>query len=343
MKSTKFSKYLTKFFKIYLPCDRNLSIKTIESYSNTFSKFLKFLKNQKNIDVSKFDVNDFNREIILDFLRSLEGNGNSPRTINQRKAAFSSFCNYLRYEEPALSECLDAIINIKQKKYINRTISYLKNDGMNLFLKQINTSNINGVRDFLMLTFMMLLGMRVSEVINIKAKHVQLSDPSTITVLGKGRKERILIVNEKIIPYLKLYIEKLNLNKPEASDKFIFLNHMNKQFTRHGVNFIVKKYGDMARKISPNDIPSDLSCHKLRHSCGAAAARAGVDLIFIRDMLGHESIQTTQIYVGLQSNEEKEEALEKIAGDIIDENDNMKSLLDDDQDLIEFLDGLCRQ
>ena len=336
MKNNNFTLYLSNFFKIYLISDRNLSKATIKSYSDTFSQFLKFMKDEIGINISSIKISDYNRENILKFLRFLDEKGNSPSTINQRKAALASFCKYLKYEEPSIISDLDAILSIKTKKYVSKTISYMKAEGINLFLKQIDTSSLNGLRDFIMMCLMVLMGLRVSEVINIKIKDFHMVKPQTLIILGKGRKERMLSIVDRLVPYIDKYLESITRDKED----FAFLNHMNKQFTRFGLDYIVKKYGDMARNISSELIPSDLSCHKLRHSCGASMARAGVDVVYIRDILGHASITTTQRYIGAIENESKQEILNNLASDFIDEESQIDPIWKENIDVLDFLNRL---
>ena len=341
MKPTDFSRHIGYFFKVYLPSDRNVSLKTIESYSGTFSSFLKFMQQHKSISADKIELKDFTGDNILNYLRFLEAKGNCANTINQRRAAFCSFCKYLRYEEPELTTEINAICSIESKYFVRKTISYMKVDGMNLFLKQIDLTKPDGLRDMVMMSLMLTAGIRVSELISLKGRDVQLSPPVTIKVLGKGRKERLLTLPDKIVQYLTQFIKKRNLDLPENMENYLFISHMNKPFTRHGVNYIVAKYRDMARKISPNIIPADLSCHKLRHSCGAAAAEAGVDAVYIRDLFGHSSVATTNVYMGTKSPACKSEAINKIVDRLIDGADDVKPLWAN-EDIMAFLEDLSR-
>lgn len=155
--------------------------------------------------------------------------------------------------------------------------------------------------------------------------------------MGKGSKERILSIPDKIVPYFKNYIEVKNLNKPENLERYLFVNHMNHQFTRQGVTYLVTKYREMARNINSSLIPANLSNHKLRHSCGVACAEAGVDPLYIRDVLGHASVVTTEIYMGTKSLEAKSKALCQFADGIIDDASDIKPLWEEDQDLLNFL------
>ena len=136
---------------------------------------------------------------------------------------------------------------------------------------------------------------------------------------------------------LSNYIEKNNINSQVNNDKYMFMSHLNKKFTRHGVGYIVAKYRDMARSISPDLIPDDISCHKLRHSCGVAMVNSGLELIYLRDILGHESVETTQMYAGTRDSDVKKEALDRVAGQIIDENEDIKPIWNEDIELVDFL------
>ena len=341
MKSTDFSRHIGNFFKVYLPSDRNLSSKTIESYSGTFASFLKFMKEKKSITADKIQLKDFTRDNISEYLRSLEEKGNSPNTINQRRAAFCSFGNYLRYEAPEFTSEIDAICAIKSRRFVRKTISYMKTDGMNLFLQQIDTSTPDGLRDMVMMSLMLTTGLRVSELINLKGRDIQLSQPPTIRVLGKGRKERLVILPDKIQPYLESYIKGKKLNLPENLDCDLFVSHMGKPFTRHGVNYLVAKYRDMAREVAPELIPVDLSCHKLRHSCGAAAAESGVDPVYIRDMLGHASVATTNVYMGVKSLDAKSAAINQMVDRLVDGVEDVKPIWEN-ADVRELLENLSR-
>ena len=340
MKSTNFSKHLSKFFKIYLHSECNMSKNTIISYSYSFSEFLKFMKNNKKIEASKIELCDFNRKNIQEFLNNLQEKGKSESTINQRKSALSSFCKYLRYEEPSLATEIDLILSIKRRKVQRKTISYMKVDGINLFLQQIDMHKKIGLRDFVMMSLMLTVGLRVSELINTKVKDINLNNPPTIKVNGKGRKERIVVIPKKLIDPIKKYISINNFDLQENIDNYLFLNHSGKQFTRQGVGYIVIKYREKARLLNIELIPSDLSCHKLRHSCGAAMASSGVDITTIKDVLGHESIETTQIYVGVSELEEKEDALNKVVGKIFENTEDIKAVWNDDIELLDFLENL---
>ena len=122
----------------------------------------------------------------------------------------------------------------------------------------------------------------------------------------------------------------MKYTKPEKMDEWLFVNHMNSQFTRQGINYILSKYGDIARENAPDLIPADLSPHKMRHTAAMELVDSGVDLIYIRDLLGHVSIKTTEIYAKADA-KLKRAAIEAASKEIVppeeaqwDSNDDLK-------------------
>ena len=125
----------------------------------------------------------------------------------------------------------------------------------------------------------------------------------------------------------------MGYQSPEKLDEWLFINHMGRQFTRQGVNYIIKKYGAMARESSPDLIPDSLSPHKMRHTAAMELVDSGVDLIYIRDLLGHVSVKTTEIYAKTDA-KLKREAIEAASREIVahedakwDSDDDLKSWL----------------
>ena len=137
---------------------------------------------------------------------------------------------------------------------------------------------------------------------------------------------------------LKAYMQENKLLEPHYNQHTLFFNCWGKKLTRSGVNYILKNYADMARKVNPALIPEKISCHVLRHSKAMHLLQAGVNLVYIRDILGHVSIQTTDVYARADS-KHKREALEKAYVNVIPEKDLEKSW-EKDGSLLEWLKGL---
>jgi site-specific recombinase XerD len=153
-------------------------------------------------------------------------------------------------------------------------------------------------------------GARVQEMIDLTPSSIRLDLPNIVKLIGKGRKARVVPLQDEQIVFLKKYMQENNLLEPYANLYPLFSNSRNEKLTRAGMTYILKCYADRARKINPAVIPETVSCHCLRHSKAMHLLQAGVNLVYIRDILGHASIQTTDIYARADSRQ-KREAFEK--------------------------------
>lgn len=321
MKTTDFALYLNKYFLVYLPSVSGSRPLTIDSYRYSFILFLSFIEEEKCISAEKVKISDLNYSSISDFLNWLqEKRGNSASTRNQRQAAINSFIKYLMYEFPEYLNEYQRILGIPVKRVAQKEISYLKTDGVKLFLNQVDTSTKNGFRDYVILTLLYTTGIRVSELINIRVKDLSLQEPCTLLVYGKGLKSRYIPLLKHIIPIIQKYLLQMEYDKDSKLNEWLFKNHMRGQFTRQGINYIVKKYATKSREIDQTLVPSDFSPHKMRHTTAMELADSGVDLIYIRDLLGHASIKTTEVYAKANASK-KREAIEKASKEIVMQED----------------------
>lgn len=297
MKTTDFAVNLGRYLTHYLPDDQGCSPNTIDSYRYAFIQYLEFMEEEKGIRPEKIQIRNLTRESVILFLTWLEKTrGLQVSSRNYRLAAIKGFIHYLKYELPEYMEEYQKILAIPLKKISQKEISYLKTDGVELLIKQIDTSTKNGMRDLVIIMILYTTGIRVSELINIRVKDVSLHDPCTILVHGKGNKGRYVPLLKTAVPHMRRYIDMMNYDKEEKLNDFLFINHMNKQFTRQGISYLLKKYSIKAREIDPSLIPEDLSPHKMRHTTAMELVDAGVDIMYIRDLLGHASVTTTEIY-----------------------------------------------
>jgi len=297
MKVTDFATALNRYFNDYLVNDRSSSPKTIETYRYAFIQLIDYFDTQKSIKPENIKLRDFSRDNITDLLYWLENSKKvSIATRNQRLAAFRSFAAFLRYEKPEYIEESVRVQSIKLKKAFKKDISYLKPEGIKLLLSQIDQSNRKGRRDYTMFTLMYTTGIRVSELISIRACDVSINSPKTVIIHGKGSKIRHVPIVKQIAPILEKFLKESRLLLPQNLHDHIFKSHTNEKFTRQGINYLISNYAKMARKIDPALIPADCSPHKIRHSSAMSLVDEGVDLIAIRDLMGHTSVQTTEIY-----------------------------------------------
>jgi site-specific recombinase XerD len=279
------------------------------------------------------------KETVVDFLDWLQQSRHcSNATRNNRLAAIRSFFNYLQYENPERMFEWQKIISIRVKQHQKKSINYLTTDGIKLLLEQPDISTSNGRRNLALLALMYDSGARVQEMIDLTPSNIRLDIPNLVKLVGKGRKTRMVPLNEEQIVFLKKYMQENHLLEPHANLYPLFSNIRNDKLTRAGITYILKTYADQARKINPSIIPEKISCHSLRHSKAMHLLQAGVNLVYIRDILGHVSVQTTDVYARADS-KQKREALEKVYVEMKPEKSKDKSW-EKDSTLLEWLKNL---
>lgn len=167
-----------------------------------------------------------------------------------------------------------------------------------------------------MILILYTTGVRVSELINIKVRDISLTEPYNIRIHGKGNKGRYVPLMKTAVSHIKRYLSYMRYDTEARYEEYLFKNHMNTQFTRQGVNYVLKKYGVKARSINKTLIPSDLTAHKMRHTTAMELIMSGVDLMYIRDLLGHSSVMTTEVYARTDANL-KRKAIEAASKEIL--------------------------
>jgi site-specific recombinase XerD len=335
MKPTDFSKNITDFLSKYLPGERGLSTNTIESYKTTFILFITFMEEKQKIPVNRLAIKNITKENIIAFLEWLQSERHcGTATRNVRLAALHSFFRYLQYEMPENLNEWQKILSIKAKKTTKKSMNYLTADGIQLLLEQPDQSTKKGRRDLAMLSLMYDCAARVQEIIDLTPAMIRLTKPYTIKIVGKGNKPRIVPLMEQQVVHLKSYLAENKLLESHANFCPLFFNSRNEKLTRQGVANILQTYANIARNKDSKLIPK-LSPHSLRHSKAMHLLQAGVNLVYIRDILGHESVLTTEIYARADS-KQKREAIESAYVGVVNKesplwiaNDNLLTWLKD--------------
>ena len=308
----EFAYYLTNFFTVFLVNQKGVSNNTIKSYRDTFKILLKYYYEKKNIKIEKITINSLSKEIILEFLDYLEiEKHNSISTRNQRLACIHAFCKFIQMEEPIYIDCMQKILSIHFKKKIQKNINYLTPEAIKILLEQPNVSEKNGLRDLAIMSLLYDTGARVQELIDLKVKDIRIDSPSTVTLHGKGNKFRQVPIMNNTKKVLKKYIEK---NKMQ-SNEYLFESNTDRKFTRNGIFYIINKYTKKANLISAA-VPEKIFPHMFRHTKAMHLLQSGINLIYIRDFLGHVDIQTTEIYAKYDT-ETKRKAIEKAYPDLV--------------------------
>lgn len=334
MMPTDFSKYLTTFLSDYLPIQKNVSPNTIKSYRDTFKLLLCFCE-EDGLSIERITMSKLNADKVIRFLNWLEVERNSSiSTRNLRLTAIHSFFRYAQMESPQALFNYQQILAIPLKKKQQSIIEHLSPDGIKLLLEQPNRGTIKGRRDLALISLMYDSGARVQEIIDLIVSNFVSGNNPTLTLKGKGNKVRRVPIMHNTASILDKYISENRLNEAHKSEYPLFSNSQHNKLTKEGVSYIIDKYAIAAHAISPI-VPERVNCHMLRHSKAVHLLQAGVNLIYIRDFLGHSDIKTTEVYARTDS-ETKRKALENAYPELVnsslpdwnENNDLMKWLSD---------------
>ncbi len=342
MKTKKIAKYVTLFFIKYLSEERGVGHNTIRSYSNTFNLFLKYMSEIKHIPAESIELEHINRDTILGFLDWLENTrACSTATRNQRMAGIHSFCKFMQYEDVEHIEQWQQILSIKFKKAPKPKMNYLSVEGVKFLLEQIPQYTTAGRRDLAMLALLYDSGARVQELADLIPQSLHLTPPYYVTLFGKGSKTRTVPLQDKQVELLKNYIEENKLNKPSFNQRPLFANNRGGKFTTAGIAYVLHHYVVMAHIKNPDLIPDKITPHCLRHSKAMHMLQAGLNLVYIRDILGHVSITTTEVYARADS-KQKREAIEAAYSEVLPKQLDMASW-EKDSELMTWLKKLGKQ
>ncbi len=319
MKPTDFAKALSQYFAVHLPGQRNVSANTIKSYRDTFKLFLLYCKHSCNISIERLCLRHIDKTIVLGFLTWLEKDrNNSVSTRNQRLACIHGFYRYMQYEDPISILAHQKILSIPMKKMQKPTVFHLPPDAVKLILAQPDPLKTGGRRDLTLLSVLYDTGARVQELVDLTVRDIRLDSPPILTLTGKGRKKRQVPILLNTQALLKQYMDEVFSTQQSLQDHPLFFNRQRRKMTRAGISYILDKYVDQARTKS-SIIPSKVTPHCMRHSKAMILLQSGVNLIYIRDFLGHVDIATTEIYARADT-ELKRIALEKAYPEIVPTN-----------------------
>jgi len=319
MKPTDFATHLTEFLSEYLPRQKNASKNTIASYRDTFKLLLRFCLEQKDIPVEKLNMSMLTHLIITDFLEWLEEERKCCiATRNQRLAAIHSFFRYAQYEEPSGILHFQKIIALPIKKSPKPSVPHLAPKTMKLLLSQPDKMTTKGRRDITLLSVLYDSGCRVQELTNLRIRDVVLDNPAVLILTGKGNKVRRVPVMKNTLTLLQRYLQEHSLDKDWKKDYPLFINKQRNKLSKEGISYIISQYVGSARRMSAS-MPKRVTPHMFRHSKAMHLLQAGVNLIYIRDFLGHQDIKTTEIYVKCDS-ELKRRAIANAYPNIVDSN-----------------------
>jgi site-specific recombinase XerD len=312
MMAPDFGECVTAYLTMYLPGEAGLSENTIAAYSCTFQLIIQYAEEKCGLVAEKMTFKDFNAAFVSDFLLWLENErGCSIATRNQRLTSIRAFAKYARKRNPGYLGESQKIADLRTKKKPKPLLSHLSADAIQEIISQADAEDDYGRRDIVLLSLMYDSGARVQEICDLRVRDVRLEKPYCVVLTGKpNNKTRAVPIMESTAEILGKYMRGNRMNDLKKADFPLFFNHQRSKLTRAGVAYILKKYCDSARKGNPA-IPSPISPHIFRHSKAMHMLQAGINLIYIRDFLGHAHVETTEIYAKADT-EMKRKAIEGV-------------------------------
>jgi len=313
--ATDFAVFLRRFLTGHLAGLRGYSPNTIASYRDAFKLLICYFRDQRSVPPDKLTLEQIDAAAITDFLTWLRtSRGNGATTCNQRLAALDSFFRWLQTQDPArMARCQD-ILAIPAAKYDQPAIAHLTVGPTRELLALPDRSTRKGRRDATLLATLYDTAARVQELADLTVRDLRLDDPAMAALTGKGRKSRHVPLGGNTVALLSAYLAEQRLDRPGREDQPVFFNQHRAKLSRGGIAWILRKYQAFA--TDPALASADLSPHVLRHSRAMHLYESGVPLPYIRDILGHVELSTTEIYARA-STEAKRRALEAAYADVI--------------------------
>ena len=297
------------FFVEHLLQHKRASPQTVAAYRDGFRLLLNYLHDTRGIQPSALRIADLDAPVILPFLDYLEQKReNTVQTRNARLATIRSFFRYVALRQP---DCLDIstrVLAIPCKRSDKRLVGYLTRKEIEALLDGLDRSKWGGQRDHALLLTLYNTGARVSEIISVKRSEITFGRSSCVLLHGKGRKERTVPLWANTAQILRAWFHDL----ADTTNSWAFPNARRGQLSRHGVTHILAQAVSSAKPKCPSLATKRVSPHIIRHTTAMHLLQSGVDISVIALWLGHESIETTHMYVEADLTT-KEQALEKLA------------------------------
>jgi integrase/recombinase XerD len=309
MTASTFPALLQRFFTNRLCTQMEASAHTIAGYRDTFRLLLRFASAQRGRAPTKLGIEDLDADLIGDFLVHVETTrGNGARSRNTRLAAIRSFFRYVAMSEPAWLLHCQRILAMPGKRYVKRTMTFLDASEIAALLAAPDRSTWAGRRDHMILLVALQTGLRASELVGLRCGDVVLGTGAHIRCLGKGRKERCTPLRRDTAKALQTWLKE----RRGDADQPLFPSIRGDRLSRDALEHLVRKHCLVAARSCPSLAGKRVSPHTLRHSTAMELLQHGVDQSVIALWLGHESVETTQMYLHADMRL-KEKALSRVA------------------------------
>ena len=307
--AVSFPTLLQRFFTQRLMQQRRASPHTIGSYRDTFRLLLRFAQARLGKPPSQLALEHIDAPFIAAFLDDLENErGIAARTRNLRLTAIRSFFRYAAFEAPAHAAQIQRVLAIPSQRFVRARVGFLTRPEVEALLAAPEQHTWSGRRDHAMLLLAVQSGLRLSELTAVRRDAVILDAGAHVRVLGKGRKERATPLTRQTVAVLKAWLREI----PDRADATVFPSSRGTRLSADGVQYLLNKHMTAASKKCPSLQQRRVTPHMLRHTTAMELLLAGMDRALIALWLGHESVETTQVYLDANL-AMKEQALAKTA------------------------------
>ena len=291
-----FPELVQSFFCQRLPMQQRVSGHTLASYRDTFRLGFEFIRKKTGRQASQQTLEDWDAPNILGFLDHLEKErGCQPRTRNSRLAALRAFMRYVSQQEPAALALCSRVLAIPMKRFDRPLLGFLSKEELDSIVDATSNNTFSGRRDGLLFRLLFHTGARVSEILALQRQDILWGPMTTVQLKGKGRKQRAVPLLKSMASEIKRYLADL----PPEPFTPVFTNRFGQRLGRSGVEKRLRLAVNRAAKQCPSLKDRAISPHTFRHTTAMHLLQAGVDIVVIALMLGHESPSTTHHYIEL--------------------------------------------
>lgn len=307
--STPVAPLLERFFTERLMQQRQASPHTIGSYRDTFRQFLKFAERRLHRPPSRLTFEEIDAPLVMEFLNDVEHRRRiSVRSRNLRLTAIRSFFRYAAFELPTHSAQIQRVLAMPSKRFARTIVPFLTRPEVDALLVAPDRRTWPGRRDHAFILTAVQTGLRLSEMTGLKRDDLVLGVGAHLRVIGKGRRERCTPLAKTTRTVLQSW-----LREPQRGDgNILFPNARGVRLSVHGVQYFLNKHRLAASKLCPSLNQKRVTVHRLRHTMAMDLLQEGVDRSTIALWLGHQDVETTQIYLDATL-AMKEKALAKVA------------------------------
>jgi len=338
-----FFKYVRGFLTVFLPKNKCYSSHTIKAYRDTLNLFRRFLLEEKAIPFTNITFELINHELIYEFLAWLQNTRHcSAATKNHRLAALKSFFHYCAMEDPALTAIYLDIQKVRSQRVVRSRVEYMSEAALKILLEQPDSQSRCGRRDRFLMILLYDTGARIQEILDLRLKDIHLNDQTPcIYLTGKGNKTRAVPMMDKTIAHFHEYMKLFHAEADQTHDPYLFytvIKGLKGKMSDDNVSCFLKRYAQSAHELC-SEVPLQMHAHLFRHTRAMHLYQAGIPLSYIKDFLGHVSVNTTDIYASTDTAMMKA-ALEKISTGEAESTAKVIPVWQDNEEMILKLCGL---